>query len=167
AASTQTISPAPNARLSRGWARAKPKTSNSQPASGLSQVQRGRWLRSMSRSNVGQAARSGAPLDGSGAYWRSGFRKSIEDNCYGSLRMASLSEAAETEESCRIRGACLKAKRTLLRKPGSRSLQVRIRPEVINVIGILYLARDRTENRSPLFLITRLQPWTPEKSSEC
>jgi hypothetical protein len=26
---------------------------------------------------------------------------------------------------------------------------------VINVIGILYLARDRTENRCPLFLITR------------
>ncbi len=28
-------------------------------------------------------------------------------------------------------------------------------PKLINVIGILYLARDRTENRYPLFLITR------------
>jgi len=31
------------------------------------------------------------------------------------------------------------------------------RSDVINVIGILYLARDRTENRFPLFLIARLR----------
>ena len=32
--------------------------------------------------------------------------------------LASLSEAAEAEESCRTSGACFKAKRTLLRKSG-------------------------------------------------
>jgi hypothetical protein len=30
-----------------------------------------------------------------------------------------------------------------------------VRLEVINVIAVLYIARDRTENRYPLFLITR------------
>jgi len=42
-----------------------------------------------------------------------------------------------------------------LRAHRSRSGQI-VRSDLINVIGILDLARNRTENRRPLFLIARL-----------